>query len=398
MSKRKGKNGVSRHRGWWVVRFRETVCIGGEVRTIQRRKQLAPISEQFKTAESVEHLAREHKPKKGERAVSPFRVTTVADFCERFYLPYVVRHKRPSTVRGYEQVWNRYFKPLCKSDNNDLPLQRSPKDGLLKDIETYHVQQWLDTIARKHGISTTTLQHTKHFLSGMFRYAAQQGYRPSALGNPVTLSSIPPEAPAAGREGEAYSFEEVSRMLEVLLEPAATVVATAAWGGFREGELRGLQWEDYKLATDDFLGMLSVTRSVWRSHIGLPKTKKSQAPVPVIPQLANRLAVWRQLCGMPATGPIFPNGAGRPLNLDWLYQNKMKNVLIKGGIKWKGWHGFRRGLASNLNLLGIDDSVIQAILRHANVATTQKHYIKTATPQTEAATRKLAVSIPSGRS
>ena len=30
---------------------------------------------------------------------------------------------------------------------------------------------------------------------------------------------------------------------------------------------------------------------------------------------------------------------------------------------WRGWHGFRRGLASNLNRLGGDDSVIQAILR-----------------------------------
>ena len=152
---------------------------------------------------------------------------------------------------------------------------------------------------------------------------------------------------------------------------SARAHATAAWGGFREGELRGLQWEDYKLATDDFLGMLSVTRSVWRSHIGRPKTKKSQAPVPVIPQLANRLAGWRQLCGSPATGHIFPNGAGRPLNLDWLYQNKMKDVLINAGIKWKGWHGFRRGLAScgssKLNLRRTDDSVLSARVRQVAV-------------------------------
>ena len=36
------------------------------------------------------------------------------------------------------------------------------------------------------------------------------------------------------------------------------------------------------------------------------------------------------------------------------------------GIRWHGWHGFRRGLASNLNRLGMDDSVIQANLRHSN--------------------------------
>ena len=73
-----------------------------------------------------------------------------------------------------------------------------------------------------------------------------------------------------------------------------------------------------------------------------------------------------------------------------LYQTRMKDVLDKSGIEWKGWQGFRRGLASNPNLLGIDDSVIRAILRHSNVATTQRHYIKTATPQAEAAMRRLS--------
>ena len=337
-----GKDGISQYRGWWTVRYRETVGIGGEVRTIQRRKRLARISPEYKTAKSVEHLAEEYRPEKAKDTVQALRVTTVADFCERKYFPYVVRHKRPSTVRGYRQIWDYYFKPLRKSSSVDLPLDLPPDEGLLKDIETYHVQQWLDMIARKHGISRTTLQHTKHFLSGLFKYAAQQGYRHSSLGNPVTLTSIPPEAPA-GEEGEAYSFEEVNQMLEVLLEPAATAVATAAFGGFREGEIRGLQWETYQLASGDgSLGSLQVTRSVWRSHIGKPKTKKSEALVPVIPQLAERLAVWRELCGNPATGPIFANGAGRPLNLDWLYRTRMKDVLARSGIQWKGWHVFRR--------------------------------------------------------
>ena len=52
--------------------------------------------------------------------------------------------------------------------------------------------------------------------------------------------------------------------------------------------------------------------------------------------------------------------------------------------------GFRRGLASNLNRLGVDDSVIQRILRHSNVATTQNHYIKTASPDAIAAMRRFA--------
>jgi integrase len=52
------------------------------------------------------------------------------------------------------------------------------------------------------------------------------------------------------------------------------------------------------------------------------------------------------------------------------------HLLKKAGIQWKGWHGFRRGVASKLNRLGEDDSVIQAILRHSNVAVTQRCYTK----------------------
>jgi hypothetical protein len=35
--------------------------------------------------------------------------------------------------------------------------------------------------------------------------------------------------------------------------------------------------------------------------------------------------------------------------------------------EWHDWHACRRGLASNLNRLGVDDSVIQQILRHSRV-------------------------------
>lgn len=71
----------------------------------------------------------------------------------------------------------------------------------------------------------------------------------------------------------------------------------------------------------------------------------------------------------------------------------MKDVLKRAGLSWHGWHGFRRGLASNLNRLGVDDSVIQRILRHSTVATTQNHYIKTASPDAIAAMRQFSAAL-----
>ncbi len=44
---------------------------------------------------------------------------------------------------------------------------------------------------------------------------------------------------------------------------------------------------------------------------------------------------------------------------------------------WHGWHAFRRGLATNLHDLGVDDMTIQRILRHSHVSVTQRCYIKT---------------------
>jgi Phage integrase family len=61
--------------------------------------------------------------------------------------------------------------------------------------------------------------------------------------------------------------------------------------------------------------------------------------------------------------------------------------------EWRGWHAFRRGLATNLNRLGVDDSVIQRILRHSTVAVTQACYIKTASEDAKAAMQKLETAL-----
>jgi integrase len=56
----------------------------------------------------------------------------------------------------------------------------------------------------------------------------------------------------------------------------------------------------------------------------------------------------------------------------------IKPVFRANGLDWKGWHAYRRGLATNLKKLGVPDTTIQAILRHEGVSTTQRFYIKTA--------------------
>ena len=82
-----------------------------------------------------------------------------------------------------------------------------------------------------------------------------------------------------------------------------------------------------------------------------------------------------------------------PMDLNALYYRQMRKQLRKMGVAWRGWHGFRRGLASNLNRLGVDDTVIQSILRHSDVSLTQRCYIKTTSSDAVAAMGQLSVRI-----
>jgi integrase len=155
------------------------------------------------------------------------------------------------------------------------------------------------------------------------------------------------------------------------------------WTGMRKGELRGATWESY---TGD---MIYVAKSVWRGDVKAPKTRASKAPVPVISQLAAKLDEYRIVCGSPKSGWIFPNVKGEPLGLDGLVSDVIRPALEKAGIEWHGWHAFRRGLATNLNRLGVQDKVNQAILRHSDVSVTQRSYIKTVDSDAVNAMQKL---------
>lgn len=64
-------------------------------------------------------------------------------------------------------------------------------------------------------------------------------------------------------------------------------------------------------------------------------------------------------------------------------------VLVVNKLQWHGWHAFRRGLATNLHRLGVDDKTIQVIMRHSSVQTTREIYIKGVSSDAAAAMERL---------
>jgi integrase len=340
--------------GAWFVRYRQRVKQQDGSEKIKRRAKRLGSVEKFPTMDQAE-LARQafmHRMNFG--SFVPDSGMTIADFVERSYLPWTEAEQRPSTAKGYREIWENH-------------IQQYVGHLRLREFRTVHVSHMLRAITVEHELAKTTLQHIKSVLSGIFTFAKNEGAFDGP--NPVQGALVPKNA-RGSRETFAYDLTQILQILQVLPLLPKAVVATAAFAGLREGELRGLEWPDYT-GTE-----LAVNRSVWKSFVNKPKTIASLKPVPVIPALAAILDEYRKSMGDAREGVIFHTGLAVPMAMDRLAQHVIRPKIEAAGIPWYGWHGFRRAIASNLFALGADEKVVQRVLRHAKPHVTKDRYIK----------------------
>jgi integrase len=401
--KRQQDGHIFKARGVWYVRYFDTRVIDGEVKRVRIAKQIAQVRDKINgvfttiTKAKARDLAKPTLAKINQPDRTPETAVSLVDFVERIYLPRMEQQKRPSTAKGYRDIWENHL--------------RGRSVGLwMREIRTCDIQRILDDVARPGVLSGNSLRHIKSQISGIFSYAKQQGYFDGE--NPARNTAIPPAR--LSEETYAYSLEEIGQILSVIPEPAATVFAVAAFTGARRGEIRGLMWENYQ--NDE----IQITRSIWKGHISEPKTRKSRGAIPVISPLSKRLEFHRARSGNRKSGVMFPNASGSPMDLGNLLNRAILPALNRCAVcgkakedcrkslgvgrdaapdheferdkilpEWHGWHAARRGLGTNLYRLGVPEKTIQAILRHANVSTTNTYYIKSAADDTRAAMAKL---------
>lgn len=349
-----------------LVRKRASHCLG----TVTTKGSRPPAD----VVRSAEDFMRD----KNASNIPPEQNLSVEDFFESVYLPWIKENRRPSTYKNSRDVWKHHVRALASHDRVTL-----------QNVRTFTVQKWLNQIGRS-DLSRSSLKRIKSTLSGAFTLAKQLGYFDGV--NPVQGTTVNPHARDA-QETYAYSLEEINSLISIFPEPASTAFAVAALAGLRRGEIEGLDWSDFHD------GALWVSRSIWNGHELPTKTRKSNAPVPVIRQLAERLETHRLRCGNRQSGPMFATNLGTRVSINNLLNRVMLPAInrclhcgfsdnklhIKKGHKferdnrlpcWYGWHAARRGLGTNLYRLGVPDKVIQSILRHSNVNVTLGYYIK----------------------
>jgi integrase len=389
---------------FWFLRYADTVLRDGKSVRVQLCKKLAPFCDQYRSEKSVRSLADEilHPINAG---IADVRSTmAVSDFIETAYLPEVKAQRRPSTYKNYKDIFTLHVQPRLGKIS-------------LRQFRCVDGERLLGDVARqaktKDGtpLRRNTLARIKSFLSGAFKTAKRTGCLDGV--NPMSDTSLQGGTPPGVTH--AYNLAEIRAMLSLLPEPAKTIVLFAAFTGLRQGEIRGVRWRDFTGKT------LAVERSLWNNIVNKPKTVCSAAPIPIVRPLAEALETHRLRMGELAGPdlPIFQSGIGSPINL----ANVAKRIIVPRIEKckvcrkakaehrpeahlfeldrtlfWKGWHAFRRGLATTLHDLGTPDKEIQGILRHSNVAVTQASYIKTLEKNQQNALDLVAAEMASGAS
>jgi integrase len=403
------KGTIVKHGKYWLLRYWEYQIRNGVRIRVNAHKKLAPIGPDYPDKRSVESLAWRQLEPVNTRLQTPESATQITEFIESIYLPMAKQFLRPSTYKNYKtDEYERHFR-------DRLGKLR------LRDFRTAHGQRLISAIAREHPeLGHKTLLRLKSFLSGVFRHAKTEGYLDDE--NPMRDVQLPKTIRRTKYRGDTYTTNEITALLgntyssDYMGRVAFAVVATAAFTGLRLAELRGLQWRDF---TGD---KLSVERTVWRTKESLPKTESSENTVPVIPILRSFLENYRQYL----EGPLEEESLGKTLKpTDWMFQGERRGtsmnlpnlvrrvivplltrcsichnrkhvhptshdfVLDETVPKWKGWHCFRRSLASNLYALGVKPKIIQAILRHSDLATTMGFYVETSEAESRVALDKL---------
>src|SRR5580704_566735 len=395
---------VYKEREKWRLRWWETNAAGLRIR---RFATLAPVSEDYPTKRSVQLLAQKHLEPLNAGRTQPDSLMPLSDFIEKSYLPYVQQNLRASTYKDY------------RNDVYERHLQQRLGTIKLRDFRTVNGQRLIAAIHKDNPeIGHKTLLRVKSFLSGVFRYARTEGLLDD--NNPIRDVTLPHGVRRKKFVGETYTVPEIIKLLLTIAsnELATAVVAVAAFTGLRLAELRGLQWGDY----DEQNQRLHVRRSMWRTKVQGTKTDSSEASVPVLPILKMFIHNHRHhLEGLLEEGDL-----GKQIKpSDWMFQGEKRgtslnlNNLVRRVInpllnvctcglrldqhekqdhdfsldpavpQWRGWHSFRRSLASNLYSLGVKPALIQAILHHADIHTTLTYYVEVSEQDVKAALDEL---------
>jgi integrase len=272
----------------------------------------------------------------------------------------------PNTLREYERLVTSTLRQF--------------RDKPVRSITTGQIEKWW-AVERVKAPRQANAAY-KHLLT-LMRYALKHRYineNPCDIDGATSYTAISePEVPTA---------QQVEIMLESAPDPFNVMLAIAAWGGLRKGELLELRRKDVIVSkTGDVTWItLAVARSViWVDKKPVVKAPKSRAGIRdvTLPQRINDL-VLGQLRAIPIDPDalLFPRRVG--LNEQWLeYQLNPLWLRVREQAGYTGrFHSLRAFGATEFGKTGATNREIMERFGHSDYKTANR-YQRTTGRETE---------------
>lgn len=266
----------------------------------------------------------------------------------------------------------------CRGETVMIPTAKKIAKALGKDTASL-----FDTIAPKTALAPKTIRNYHGFVSSVLSYAVRMGM---IQHNPAQNVTLPP---MERKEKDCYTVEEAQAFLESLEKVPIKYRAffvLAIYGGFRRGEILGLEWADLDFEncvirirrTSQYLkgpGVFTDTTKTAQSQRAL---KLPAAVFDVLRQHRAEQAKERLLLGdqWHDTQRLFVNAFGEPMHPNTPY-HWLQEFCKETGQRFLGVHHFRHLNATLLINSGTDVRTVSASLGHSQVTTTLNIYAHT---------------------
>ena len=278
------------------------------------------------------------------------------------------RGLKQSTLYGYDSYLKTWLKP-------ELGRTR------LKALTPEHVRK-LHKKMRDAGKSPASIRQAHAILSRALKVAEREG---RVRRNVAALVDVPS---AGDVHHDALTPAQAKRVLKCAADRRELARLTVALVlGIRQGEALALRWADVDLTPRELEGgstvggVIEISEGLTQIRGEGPrltgvKSAASRRQIPLPDAVAEVLRRWRYV----ATDPVwvFPSlatgtGPERDPRADW---QRWTDALKRAKAPHAPLHGARATAASLLMEMGVPDRVTADILGHAQIATTQRHYLR----------------------
>jgi integrase len=176
-----------------------------------------------------------------------------------------------------------------------------------------------------------------------------------------------PKLPPVGRKHpREVRLDDVEAVLAEGSDSAKLAFSFAAFAGLRASEIRGLRWSDVDLKSDT----ITVRRALTGGHEVTPKSRH-QRVIPIAGRLRSLLETASTKKKNP-WAPVATTAAGK-LWGEWGLNQALKRTQARAERQGWSFHDLRHFFATELFRRGASAPVVQQLLGHADLSTTQRY-------------------------